>query len=114
MKNLFDLPGVQVTAAKEEIFETLLTGDDGLRVERIISHGQTTPTGQWYAQDMDEWVTVLQGSARIGYPDGSEISLESGGHLFLPKGLRHRVAYTSSPCLWLAVFGRNLKPNSHC
>jgi len=37
----------------------------GLRIERIVSTGQATPEGQWYDQDTDEWVLVVQGSARL-------------------------------------------------
>lgn len=95
-----------------EFFETLLIGAGGVRVERIISHGQSTPEGEWYDQDEDEWVVVLEGNAAIGFPDGSEISLDKGGHCFLPKHARHRVARTSSPCVWLAVFAESLKPRA--
>ena len=89
----------------QEFFETLFTTSGQTRVERIVSHGQTTPEGEWYDQDQDEWVLVFEGTARIAYPDGSEVSLARGDHLFLPRHVRHRVAHTSSPCTWLAIFG---------
>lgn len=85
--------------------ETLFHASGDVRLERIISHGQVTPEGEWYDQDEDEWVALIEGSARIAYPDGSEVSLARGDQLFLPRRARHRVAYTSSPCVWLAVFG---------
>ena len=42
-----------------ELFETLATGAGSIRVERIVSNGQVTPEGEWYDQDLDEWVVVL-------------------------------------------------------
>lgn len=94
-----------------EIFETLLTGPGELLVERIVSHGQTTAPGQWYDQDRDEWVMVLEGRARLSLAGGREATLEAGDWLWLPKHCRHRVEYASSPCVWLAVHGRDLELN---
>jgi len=37
----------------EELFETLVE-KEGCRLERIVSHGHTTPDGQWYDQAWDE------------------------------------------------------------
>ena len=47
----------------EELFEELLRGTD-FRLERIVSHGHTTPLGQWYDQDQEEWVLLLSGGQR--------------------------------------------------
>ena len=105
MKNFFDTNG---NISSTEIFENVIVGDN-LRVERIISHGQTTPPGEWYNQEQDEWVLVLQGEARIAYMDGSDITLCKGEHLFLPRHKKHRISYTSTPCLWLAVFADKLQ-----
>lgn len=107
MTNLFSIPS-DVTARTDEFFETLLSGNSDLRMERIISHGHSTPEGRWYDQDQDEWVAILRGEARIEFEDGRKISLAEGDTLFLPKRQRHRVAYTSAPCVWLAVFGDDL------
>lgn len=93
-----------------ERFETLALGSGSVRVERIVSNGQVTPEGEWYDQDWDEWVVVLEGEARLGYEDGHETLLRRGESLFLPRRLRHRVTYTSSPCLWLAVHADSLRP----
>ena len=108
MENLFAYPAA-ARPGNPEFFETLFRASGEVRVERIVSHGQVTPEGNWYDQNEDEWVLVLEGAARIGYPDGREAALGPGDHLMLPKRVKHRVAYTSSPCLWLAVFG-NLLP----
>lgn len=109
MKNFFDLPEQARCPEGPELFETLLTGPDGLRVERIVSWGQVTPPGEWYDQDGDEWVMVVAGEARLTYEDGPEVRLSQGDQLFLPARRKHRVTYTSRPCIWLAVHGRNLK-----
>lgn len=108
MENFFSLAKVPGAAGSEEFFETLLRGEGGLRIERIVSQGHVTPADTWYDQEQDEWVMVARGSARILYEDGSELSLEAGDHALLPKGRKHRVSYTSSPCIWLAVFADTL------
>ncbi len=87
-----------------ELLDALATGH-GCRVERIVSMGQTTPAGQWYDQDGDEWVTLLQGEARLLWEDGGESALSPGDWLLIPAHVRHRVVYTSAepPCVWVAV-----------
>lgn len=110
MMKLFSLPRPLPDAHGEELFETLLTGKNGLLVERIVSNGHATPEGQWYDQQRDEWVAVLEGSASIAYENGESVSLHKGDTLFLPKGKRHRVTRSSSPCIWLAVHGNELLP----
>lgn len=101
--NLFDLP--DPLPDREEFRELLRSGD--LRIERIVSSGQTTPAGQWYDQDQDEWVALLQGEAVLEYEDGGKLHLSAGDHVLLPAHCRHRVAYTSHepPCIWIALFG---------
>jgi Mannose-6-phosphate isomerase len=102
--NLFTLPA---PLPAEELAE-LLIPDNGVRIERILSCGQTSPPGFWYDQDRDEWVVLLQGRAIISYPDGRQINLDAGDTLFLPAHEQHAVAFTSAdpPCLWLAVHGK--------
>ena len=78
----------------------------GVRVERIVSRGHTTPPGEWYDQPADEWVVVLAGAARLaveGQP--GEIDLSAGDWVLLPARLRHRVAWTdpNRDTVWLAV-----------
>ena len=105
MQSLFHLPEPPQAADGGERFEPILSGSDGLLVERIISTGQTTSPGHWYDQEKDEWVCVLEGEAGILYENGREHHLTRGSTLFIPRRLRHRVTYTSSPCIWLAVHG---------
>lgn len=109
MGNIFEIPEDVLRHGSWESFEPLLTGDNGLLVERIVSYGHTTPEGTWYDQDKDEWVAVLEGEAVIAYADGTERSLAKGNYIFLPKHTKHRVTHTSSPCVWLAVHGEKLR-----
>lgn len=90
---------------KKEIFEVLASGD--VKIERIISTGQTTPEGQWYDQDTDEWVILLQGEAKLLFEDLAEIELKKGNYMLIKAHERHKVTYTSTepPCIWLAVHG---------
>ncbi|MEM9271832.1 MAG: cupin domain-containing protein [Cyanobacteria bacterium P01_F01_bin.143] len=101
MPNIFNLP---LSVSNQELFETLFSGNDIL-IERIISTGQTTPSGEWYDQDQDEWVILLQGEASLDYDDGSQIKLIAGDYLLISAHQKHRVTYTSStpPCIWLAI-----------
>ena len=102
--NLFGLPN---PLPEDEEFTELFHSKD-LRIERIVSTGQTTPEGQWYDQDEDEWVALIQGEAVLEYENGERLNLSAGDHVLLPAHCRHRVAYTSPqpPCIWLAVFGK--------
>ena len=101
MTNIFDLPS---SLPNQEIFESIVSADNIL-IERIISTGQTTPIGEWYDQEQDEWVILLQGEATLAYADGKQIKLTAGDYLFIPAHQKHRVEYTSiePPCIWLAV-----------
>lgn len=98
---LQDLP----SSTTEEVFETLLAGRE-FKVERIVSTGQTTPPGQWYDQDQDEWVLVLAGAARLRIETQDElVELTTGDALLIPAHCRHRVEWTSpaQPTVWLAI-----------
>jgi cupin 2 domain-containing protein len=102
MKNIFDpLPPPQA----DEVFDTLLEVP-GLRIERIVSHGQASPQGCWYNQPHDEWILVLRGAARLQYEgEPQALSLRAGDYHHIPAGLRHRVEWTSpdEPTIWLAL-----------
>ncbi len=101
MTNIFDLPSF---VSDQEIFESLVSAKDVL-IERIISTGQITLSGEWYDQEQDEWVILLQGEASLAYADGSQTKLITGDYLLIPAHKKHRVTYTSCepPCIWLAV-----------
>ena len=95
------------TSLPEELFETLVSAKN-VRIERIVSTGQSSPSDFWYDQDDNEFVIVLQGSAVLEF-EGEERVLTSGSYLFIPSHQKHRVKSTSQsePTVWLAVFYRN-------
>jgi cupin 2 domain-containing protein len=101
MVNLFDdLPA----RAHEEIVTVLLLRKD-VRIERIVSTGQSTPADKPYDQDHDEWVLLLAGSAGLWIEGQGERDLRPGDHVLIPAHCRHRVTWTanSEPTVWLAV-----------
>lgn len=91
----------------QEVVEALIA-DRGVLIERIISAGQTTQLGLWLDQERDEWVVLLQGQARLAWPNGRVMEMEPGDWAFISAHERHRVDYTSPqpPCIWLAVHGQ--------
>jgi cupin 2 domain-containing protein len=93
--------------AEDELIEKIFTTAT-FRFERIISKGHTTPAGQWYDQDDDEWVALIQGEATMVLERGLLLTLHAGESLTIPAHCRHRVEFTSSdpPCVWLALHGR--------
>ncbi len=94
-------------ASRGEIIE-ILSSFPGRRVavERIVSEGQSTPPGEWYDQDWDEWVMLLKGAARIAFEEpGAEEELAAGDWMLIPARRRHRVSFTAPGTLWLAVHG---------
>lgn len=90
----------------QEIVETVAKSS-GVRIERIVSAGQSSPEGFWYDQDENEWVMVLEGSARLKFADREEeVSLGPGDWIDIPAHVRHRVEWTDpeKTTVWLAVF----------
>ena len=93
--------------SQQEVFQDILCTPN-IRIERIVSYGQSSPEQGWYDQDEAEWVMLLQGSAVLAFADGNEVELKAGDYLHLPAHCRHRVAMTAAdqPTVWLAVFYR--------
>ena len=91
----------------DELLTTLLEAAS-VRIERIVSHGHTSPDGFWYDQDNHEWVIVLQGAARLRFED-SIVEMKPGDFLNIPAHKKHRVEWTTpdEPTIWLAVFYKN-------
>jgi cupin 2 domain-containing protein len=88
----------------EQVLELLAT--PGLRIERIVSAGHSSPPGFWYDQEWDEWVILLAGAAAVAFAGEAEPrQLEPGSYVHIPAHMRHRVEWTSSapPAVWLAV-----------
>jgi cupin 2 domain-containing protein len=94
------------SARHEEIVETLASGH-GVRIERIVSHGQASPEGFWYDQDDAEFVVLVSGAARLRFADEAEArSLAPGDAIDIAPHRRHRVDWTdpTRPTVWLAIF----------
>jgi len=85
----------------EEQFETLLQTKN-IHIEKITSNGQTSD--EWYAQDRDEWVVVIEGDGKLLFEEGNKtIHLNKGEHIYIPKMKKHKVIYTHTPTIWLAI-----------
>ncbi|MGQ9642571.1 MAG: cupin domain-containing protein [Ignavibacterium sp.] len=89
----------------EEIIETILTHNN-IRIERIISKGQSSPEDFWYDQTENEWILVLAGKAMIKFEEESIITLHKGDYLLIPANQKHRVEWTDPEqhTIWLAIF----------
>lgn len=100
---LHDIP----VHADGEVFTDLLSwpATGRVRIERIVSNGQSSPPDFWYDSPDDEWVLVISGSASVAIDDGTTYTLGAGDWLQLPAHCRHRVAWTDAaqPTVWLAV-----------
>jgi cupin 2 domain-containing protein len=96
--NLFKPDQVE---GQDESYETLFD-HNSIRIERILSPPETQT--EIASQPHDEWVSVLQGSAKLEL-DGQVLNLHRGDQLLIPANTPHRVLSTSRHphCLWLAV-----------
>lgn len=89
----------------DEIFDIIEHGPT-VKIERILSLGQTTPPGTWLKQASHEWVILLRGAARLAFRESGELmEFSSGDYIRIASGVEHRVEWTDSkqPCVWLAV-----------
>lgn len=100
--------GLPVRPLPDEVVD-LLVERSGLRIERIVSTGQATLEGQWYDQDSDEFVLVVDGAARLRIEgEQADRALCEGDWILLPAHCRHRVTWTRAepPTVWLAIHFR--------
>ena len=94
-------------ASNSEIIETIseMHGNK-VRIERIVSEGQSTPPGFWYDQPWDEWVIIMKGGAELEFDSpATKETLREGDWILIPAHRRHRVRSTLPATLWLAVHG---------
>ena len=106
-RNIFSKP--ENTKDVPEVFETIFKNRDIL-IERIITNGSLKTPGEWYDQEKDEWVILIQGSAIIEFKSGKIANLMKGDYILIPAHTKHRVNQTSENpnCIWLTIHG-NLK-----
>jgi len=96
----YNLPKIK----EKEVFQSFFK-DKKIKVERIVSLGQTTKKGCWLKQKRNEWVVLLRGSANLRiFGKDRLLKLKSGDYVFIPKKLRHRVEWSDSKkkSVWLA------------
>ena len=90
----------------DEFFETLLHHPH-IKIKRIISHGHTSPRDFWYDQEMNEWVILLKGKAKLLF-EGEQtiVEMSPGDYLNIPAHRKHRVEWTDpgEDTVWLAVY----------
>ena len=99
MNLLDDIPA----HADREIFTDVLLRER-VRIERIVSTGQSTPADQPHRQRHDEWVLLLAGLAGLRVEGEGERNLRPGDHVLIPAHRAHWVTYTANePTIWLAL-----------
>ena len=101
--NLFaDIPGVMETEQFADLYAA-----PRIRIERIVSTGQATPTLEWLDRaGLDRMGRTSHRSGR--HPTRRRTgprTLEPGDWLLIPARKRHRVEWTdlSGTTIWLAV-----------
>ena len=103
MQNLFaDLPADMPAELVDVLAE-----NEHVRIERIVSKGQSSGEGFWYDQAETEWVVVLTGEARLQMEgDAGPLHMKAGDHVKIAPRQQHRVEWTTpdEPTIWLAVF----------
>ena len=92
------------TAVNEQFSELLQR--PGLRIERIVSTGQSSPPDFWYDQPGGEWILLIQGEAKLRFANEAEARhLKVGDYLDIAAQRKHRVEWTPAGelTIWLAV-----------
>lgn len=101
MNNIFEnIPA----SLPDEFFEEIVA-KRGIRIERIVSYGHTTPQNEWYDQSTEEWVMVLRGEAILSFFDGDDVKMRAGDYITIPAHKKHRVSWTKpdEETIWLAL-----------
>lgn len=89
----------------EELFTSLLQNEQ-LQIERIVSRGHASAKDEWYDQDYNEWLILLQGEAVLELSGQSELkTLQAGDYLLIPAHCKHRVEWTDPDrnSIWLTI-----------
>ena len=90
----------------EEDFTTFFENTQ-VKIERIVTRGQTSPKDFYYDQEDGEWILILEGEAELSFSEKKCLTLKKGEGLYLPPHQKHRVSAVSEYVLWLAVFVKN-------
>jgi cupin 2 domain-containing protein len=84
------------TDIQAEQFFTLL--ENGcVTIERIASHGSSSPVDFRYDQADPEWVLVFRARATFEFANGELVQLKEGDYLAIPADTRHRLLRPRRP-----------------
>mgnify|MGYP006049531309 FL=1 len=99
--NIFDK--IIVDKTEEFFFENIK--NETIKIEKIVSNGQTSPENFWYEQEKSEFILLLEGFAILEF-ENREVELKKGDCLNIEAMEKHRVKFTSlnEPTIWFAVF----------
>ncbi len=102
--NIFDFFNINFDTEKDENIYNIFESKN-IKIERIVSWGQSTPNDFWYNQPHDEWILLLNGEACIAYDDNRTFNIRHGDYMLIPAFQKHKVTHTSSEpkCVWLAI-----------
>jgi len=85
----------------------LITQNEKIKIQRIVSKGHTSPATGWYDQDNEEWVLLIKGAAIIEFDSeaDTEVNLGEGAYINIPAHKKHRVRWTDpeTETIWLTV-----------
>jgi len=90
--------------AEDEFFQNIIKNEK-LKIQRIVSHGHSSPKSGWYEAPDEEWIVLLDGEAILKFIDGKEVRLKSGDYLNIPAKSQHKVDWTKPDydTIWLVV-----------
>ncbi|MEA2083689.1 MAG: cupin domain-containing protein [Thermodesulfobacteriota bacterium] len=101
-KNLFqDIP----SHLPEEMVE-VISESNNVRIERIVSKGDSSPDGFWYDQEKNEFVILLKGRAKLLFEGEPEtVTMKPGDYIEIKAHVKHRVDWTDpkKETVWLAI-----------
>lgn len=88
---------------EENFFE--IFKNEKIKVEKIVSNGQTSPNNFWYEQEKSEFILLVEGYAKLEFED-RVVELRKGDCLNIKAFEKHRVSFTSldESTIWFAVF----------
>ncbi|OGU61554.1 MAG: hypothetical protein A2X64_02405 [Ignavibacteria bacterium GWF2_33_9] len=101
--NIFDYPALSFNSPSE-YFEDIF-GNENFRIEKIYSTGQSTESGIWLSEDVNEFVILLEGEAKLLFENNFQIDLKKGDYFIIPRKTKHRVEKTAKDRIttWLTV-----------
>jgi cupin 2 domain-containing protein len=89
----------------DELIE-ILSENENIRIERIVSRGHTSQPDHWYDQENKEFVLLVSGAATLRFKkDNRAVKMKAGDYLVISAHEQHRVEMTSSDedAVWLAI-----------